>query len=618
MFEGRAAFYVFMINQKQRSNTNPTDDFSDTTCGQTYCEWMQALPSTFTTPLAWSSTQLSSLAGSNLLAAIPSKQKYLESIIESVERLCAYRPALFPKECYTPKRIEWAHFAVLSRSYSSAISRAVDSNAVTPTTFVPASRNWGEQEEDEISGCMIPMCDMLNHRPNTRIDWCVEGLPPESESAESSPEGKIPPAKRRMLSCRTHPQGFPNGSSDRAMIIFRAGSIIGAGHEVFNNYGPKSNEEFLLGYGFCLPNNDNAAVALRLGTSVFHLTQRDPLPAKLINEVEKRAASPLEIYFRSPVAALFFSTQMRALAMLCGVFATKLAALSQSTKTDEQDIDEIGELIRKLATTYKQGQTRVLRNSAAEAHRRIIQISSKASSTSIFVLSCAADRLAPFQLDKNNKSVPSINQYFKWLNDHGGLCRLNFSSGLPMIPCDTVLSCSSEASLYPTEALLSVPFALLITVKVAFASSSFCPCLSSISGLEDPQSLLALFVLHELSKGSRSLYAPFFSALELVEEARHGAAGSTDWEPSSISGTTRKEKKGRSSWWLHRSIVWLSHRKKQTLFGLYSQLFPALADAYPEIFPHGSFSFERFQWVRTSFLPMRRSQHHFSDFRPRL
>jgi hypothetical protein len=34
---------------------------------------------------------------------------------------------------------------------------------------------------------------------------------------------------------------------------------------VFNNYGPKSNEELLLGYGFTLPNNPDDVVTLKLG-----------------------------------------------------------------------------------------------------------------------------------------------------------------------------------------------------------------------------------------------------------------------------------------------------------------------------------------------------------------
>jgi hypothetical protein len=35
----------------------------------------------------------------------------------------------------------------------------------------------------------------------------------------------------------------------------RSELAIVPGSEIFNNYGPKSNEELLLGYGFCLPNN---------------------------------------------------------------------------------------------------------------------------------------------------------------------------------------------------------------------------------------------------------------------------------------------------------------------------------------------------------------------------
>ena len=37
-----------------------------------------------------------------------------------------------------------------------------------------------------------------------------------------------------------------------------------AGEEVFNNYGPKSNAELLLGYGFCIPGNLNDSVAMTL------------------------------------------------------------------------------------------------------------------------------------------------------------------------------------------------------------------------------------------------------------------------------------------------------------------------------------------------------------------
>jgi SET domain len=38
---------------------------------------------------------------------------------------------------------------------------------------------------------------------------------------------------------------------------------IPEGDQIFNNYGPKSNNELLLGYGFCIPGNDEVAIAFK-------------------------------------------------------------------------------------------------------------------------------------------------------------------------------------------------------------------------------------------------------------------------------------------------------------------------------------------------------------------
>jgi hypothetical protein len=48
-------------------------------------------------------------------------------------------------------------------------------------------------------------------------------------------------------------------------VSFQSGQLIRAGEEVFNNYGPKANEHFLLAYGFVLDPNpcDSFGVALR-------------------------------------------------------------------------------------------------------------------------------------------------------------------------------------------------------------------------------------------------------------------------------------------------------------------------------------------------------------------
>jgi hypothetical protein len=54
-------------------------------------------------------------------------------------------------------------------------------------------------------------------------------------------------------------------SSDPRTISLVAPSPIDSGVQVYNNYGPKPNEELLLGYGFVLNPNPDDVLPLRLG-----------------------------------------------------------------------------------------------------------------------------------------------------------------------------------------------------------------------------------------------------------------------------------------------------------------------------------------------------------------
>ncbi|KAF2271580.1 SET domain-containing protein [Westerdykella ornata] len=62
---------------------------------------------------------------------------------------------------------------------------------------------------------LFPVFDIANHSPTAHVQWNVTG------------------------------QAFHMRISDR----------VEAGEQVYNNYGPKSNSELLLGYGFAIPNN---------------------------------------------------------------------------------------------------------------------------------------------------------------------------------------------------------------------------------------------------------------------------------------------------------------------------------------------------------------------------
>ena len=72
---------------------------------------------------------------------------------------------------------------------------------------------------------LFPAIDIGNHNPNARIDWTYD------------------------------PDRFSLTVSEK----------IELGSQVYNNYGPKSSEELLMGYGFCAPNNpyDGLLLAMR-------------------------------------------------------------------------------------------------------------------------------------------------------------------------------------------------------------------------------------------------------------------------------------------------------------------------------------------------------------------
>jgi len=114
-------------------------------------------------------------------------------------------------------------------------------------------------------GCLLPVLDVLNHRPGARVSW-----------------------ERRA-----------------GALAFVAEEPVRAGDEVCNNYGDKGNEELCLCFGFAVPGGRNDSVALTVAAfrggrdpsaparrrvaraagllrPRFHLTAREPLPAALL------------------------------------------------------------------------------------------------------------------------------------------------------------------------------------------------------------------------------------------------------------------------------------------------------------------------------------------------
>jgi hypothetical protein len=74
---------------------------------------------------------------------------------------------------------------------------------------------------------LFPLIDLANHSSSARVTWF------------------------------TNARSIPRDLS----IILEAD--MPEGDQIFNNYGPKSNTELLLGYGFCIPDNDEVAIAFK-------------------------------------------------------------------------------------------------------------------------------------------------------------------------------------------------------------------------------------------------------------------------------------------------------------------------------------------------------------------
>ncbi|KAJ2855008.1 hypothetical protein GGI22_004295, partial [Coemansia erecta] len=91
------------------------------------------------------------------------------------------------------EKFAWALSVVSSRSFCRALM-------------------GGTEGSDEV---LLPLLDMFNHMPMRKVTWAA------TDSG----------------------------------VEFVTGEELKKGAQIFNNYGAKSNEELLMGYGFCIPGN---------------------------------------------------------------------------------------------------------------------------------------------------------------------------------------------------------------------------------------------------------------------------------------------------------------------------------------------------------------------------
>lgn len=149
---------------------------------------------------------------------------------------------------------------------------------------------------------------------------------------------------------------------------------------------------------------------------------------------------------------------------------------------------------------------------------------------------------------------------------------------------------------------VSLPLKYLITADVAAGSPSFGPILEMVEGLDDEETVLILYIMHERAKGKKSKWNGFLSELPtefnstpfwsekvnyiLVNSSFYLIWGIQEMELVSC---------GRTNTELHL----LTESRKQEFKALYGQLFPSLSAALPQFFPENAHRFSDFLWAIT-------------------
>ncbi|KAI8387517.1 hypothetical protein BD560DRAFT_118645 [Blakeslea trispora] len=157
-----------------------------------YWPYINILPKSIKTAMSFDENDLAYIKNTNLESVVKERKANLHAEYKGI---LSQLPETVNRENMTWEEFLW--------SYSVFSSRAFPYTLIDPHT------------EDQSAQVLCPLADALNHKPNTKITWSREG-------------------------------NVDNGS-----LTFIAGEAYSAGDQVFNNYGPKSNEELLLGYGFC-------------------------------------------------------------------------------------------------------------------------------------------------------------------------------------------------------------------------------------------------------------------------------------------------------------------------------------------------------------------------------
>ncbi|KAJ3174554.1 hypothetical protein HK101_010944 [Irineochytrium annulatum] len=166
--------------------------------------YLTTLPKYFSLPLEWPEDDVDCLLrGTNLMHIVRERRRLLNDAVGLIQRACEGVDGLKAVGSgLAYKELLWGYAVIASRAFPKQRGAEADADAVVATEAV-----------SEL--CLYPVLDMLNHRRATKIEW----------------------------------------NSLAGGMTFISLAPIEPGATLWNNYGPKGNENLLSNYGFVLTPN---------------------------------------------------------------------------------------------------------------------------------------------------------------------------------------------------------------------------------------------------------------------------------------------------------------------------------------------------------------------------
>ncbi|KAG9294123.1 hypothetical protein G9A89_021482 [Geosiphon pyriformis] len=449
-----------------------------------YYPYIDILPSHVPTPLWFDEHQMRWLKGTNLEKGVHSRK---EMLIKEYQQIKRYLPENLSKDIFTWEAYLWACDILSSRGFPGKL---VMSNTC-----------------DQSSEVLLPLADSFNHRSRQKITLSIH--------------------------------------NETLKLV--AGEKILPGSQIWSNYGPKSNEELLLGYGFCLPNNPDDWVIVKVNFShdpqreiklrileqtnlldLVHFIKPNFIPTKLLSQLRILVMTSVEAARYKNIAVdhefefIGYRNEIAMLESLKLLLSKKLVGLNDKLLGDA--IDGMPEPIK----IYRKGQKEILKCAL--------------DTIEIFRNSILARAFVDFQ--SNRISTPPFLQI-----DNRMLENTNLIDDL---------NHQSKTMALASDLFINVPEALKINPE-------FYKVVNAL--FQDPQeeedTVLMLYLIAE-SHNSNSKWASFFTATQAFAET---------------------------------NII--QHERLQDLNELFLDIGPSLIGLSSKLFPQQIVTLEKFLWSAT-------------------